>query len=541
MANERKNLNNLTKTLATIDEFEKGGRIDYLQVANVEQDKLSSESNVERLKQDLKTSLDRFKLQLGLPADFPLDLDDTPIRPIENHLEKFERTIAEAQDVRVQLQELYNEKTREEFLTNPEKLRTILFDVLAKHPLIRGTKFQKTLAEKRQKWRNIPEAERKQALEIAAEKYGILNKKLQNLRDEAFLKKIPLPEKKIADLNRRLDELKSTFNWAVFEGVLREFEAKKWVKLKNKTEKFGLLGRQFIAVLDNLAPLIIEPREERLTELSTSWPKLPPITVGGINLLSTPEDIAQEIVKQSALTNRLDLMNARAQVVDAWRQIAVFANSLLGVFNVRYRFNTTTPFGEAKPFNFDPSRNTHQLFLNAELPLVRKAERNNYRASLIAFERARRGLMASEDTIVFTVRNEIRELLRLAEVYRIQRRAVELAYPQVESSNEELFGPVNPDVLNRPSSSGENAALTQQLLRNQAALVRAQNNVYDVWVDYLITRLRLLRDIEQLPLDFPGVGIDDTSTTEIPDRSRPERLPPPNPIPADPVQNANPL
>ena len=45
------------------------------------------------------------------------------------------------------------------------------------------------------------------------------------------------------------------------------------------------------------------------------------------------------------LINRLDLMNIRAQVVDSWRQLAVYANALLGVFNVAYNLNASSPVG----------------------------------------------------------------------------------------------------------------------------------------------------------------------------------------------------
>ena len=56
----------------------------------------------------------------------------------------------------------------------------------------------------------------------------------------------------------------------------------------------------------------------------------------------------------------------------------------------RYHMDSFTPAGEAKPFAFSGSRTRHQLILNGELPLVRKLERNNYRASLIAYQRQRR-------------------------------------------------------------------------------------------------------------------------------------------------------
>src|SRR6188768_4263213 len=128
----------------------------------------------------------------------------------------------------------------------------------------------------------------------------------------------------------------------------------------------------------------LEARNERLAETRNQWPELPPLPVGDVNALSTDLDTAYTAGIHTALSDRLDLMNARGQVVDAYRQIAVQANSLQGVFNVQYDLNAATPAGGNQPFGFSGDRTRHTLTFNAELPLVRRAERNNYRAALIS-------------------------------------------------------------------------------------------------------------------------------------------------------------
>src|SRR5262249_19690510 len=152
---------------------------------------------------------------------------------------------------------------------------------------------------------------------------------------------------------------------------------------------------------------LVEARNERLDTLTASWPPLPPLALEGTDLLKLSEEEAFALASQTTVINRLDLMNARAQLVDAWRQIAVFGNSLLGVVNVQYHMANNTPIGQARPFAFGASRYDHQLILNAQLPLVRVVERNNYRASLIAYQRQRRALMEAEDLAVETIRGEI--------------------------------------------------------------------------------------------------------------------------------------
>src|SRR5207253_3023023 len=181
-----------------------------------------------------------------------------------------------------------------------------------------------------------------------------------------------------------------------------------------------------------------------------------------------------------------DLMNVRAQLVDSWRQIAVAANSLLGTFNIEYHLTSMTPPGGDMPFAFSGSRSRHQLVFDGELPLVRLVERNNYRASLIGWQRDRRTLMATEDTIVFGVRSELRQLRVLAENYRITQRAVELAYLQVENSLEVFRTPPLPT-----APTVDTSALTQQLLEAQRNLITAQNQLVNIWVQYLTTRMQL--------------------------------------------------
>jgi hypothetical protein len=180
------------------------------------------------------------------------------------------------------------------------------------------------------------------------------------------------------------------------------------------------------------------------------------------------------------------------------------------------------------------------------LPLVRKAERNNYRASLIGFQRARRALMAFEDAIVRDIRIELRNLRLLARNYAIQKQIIQLAYPQVISAEQAIFGPGEPPAVGagRPPRTSDIAGKTQQLLSALQGLLGAQNQIYGIWVDYQLSRLRLFRDLELMQIDSRGVWLDELATidqsTDLgdppgepqrPEPGAPEELPPPAPIP----------
>src|SRR5262249_46543085 len=191
--------------------------------------------------------------------------------------------------------------------------------------------------------------------------------------------------------------------------------------------------------------------------------------------------------------------------------------------------------------------------LNTELPLVRINERNNYRAALIGYQRQRRVLMEAEDLVLQAVRGDLRALRIQAENYLIQQRQVELAYLTVESSLESLVQPSAPSGGGLGTGTaggaagaaaggggfgggggggGAAAALTNQLLQSQGSLVRAQNQMLTVWVNYQTTRYQLYRDLELMPLDSRGVWNDDNASC---DRNAGQPGGPETPAPAGPV------
>jgi outer membrane protein TolC len=140
--------------------------------------------------------------------------------------------------------------------------------------------------------------------------------------------------------------------------------------------------------------------------------------------------------------------------------------------------------------------------MNFELPIVRLTERNAYRASLIAYQRARRDLQQKEDTVVQQVRLDLRQLQVLRENLNIQQEALELAYRQLDSSYE-IFK------ASQATDPGGAAALTNQLLQSYSRLPQAQQQLLKTWIDYQVARQQLYLDLELMPLDARGVWIDE--------------------------------
>jgi hypothetical protein len=357
---------------------------------------------------------------------------------------------------------------------------------------------------------------------------------IRKQRSDLLDRKVDRQNKGIAepeDEVRKLGQLEGEIDLALFERSVRAFERQPWVKKETALERTKEQASAYRDMFNGFYQLVLEARNERLEVTHSEWPKLPPIPVFGVDALRAPLDDAYSACIQGALSTRLDLMDARGQVVDAWRQIAVTANALQGVLNVGYNYSVTGT--NAKYLGYSPATAQNQLVVNAQLPLVRRAQRNAYRSALINYQSTRRLLMAFEDNIANDVRNDIRQLRALAEVYKIQQRVVEQSYSIVENAAEVLFAPPVPGTVLDPGTA---ASLTNQLLTALSNLLTAQNTLYVYWVGFIQNRIQLYLDLELMQLDERGIwrdeqfpGLEDAPAG--PDgRPAGERLPAPLPV-----------
>src|SRR5262249_12654370 len=152
------------------------------------------------------------------------------------------------------------------------------------------------------------------------------------------------------------------------------------------------------------------------------------------------EDLLESAVR-IALEYRMDLMNNRAQLYDAWRQIRVSANALKGVLNLTLSNNIYTPVTSTNPFAFLSQAKQFSLAFNAELPLVRVAERNAFRTALINYQRTRRSLQTAEDNLKIQLRNDLRNVQTAYIGYEITKRNYELSVRLKDQAFEQIVAP----------------------------------------------------------------------------------------------------
>jgi hypothetical protein len=509
MAADKKLVVDLEKTLRIYEGYQEGGIFSPLQVDQVRTQLLQARNTVLTDEQFVTNALDQFKLVLGVPVNMPLVLDDTLARPVTRQLDRYYKIIDDADLA-------FKDLEKQDELA-PEKLRGFLRDLYQDSPLVRGTEFRKRIGPL---WDKLAKLDAKD-LGARQQDLGKQRRKLLDAKTDLEMKGETLS----ADDARQLREVEFEADLGGLEELLRRYELRSWEKrpkdqqAQDRLKQFRLVG--YAAEL-----VLVSARNERFAAVATMWPALPATPLAdcnggeGIDILTADVDVAQDAAVNVALTERMDMMNARAQVVDAWRQLRVTANALMGFFNVQFHVDSVTPATGANPLAFATSRTNAELTLQPQLPLVRLNERNAYRTAIINYQRARRNLITAEDDISAQVRFDVRQLHLFAENYRIQQKVIQLLYSQVENALELIVAPADPDNLKATGTAGaaNAAALTNQYLQALSGLNNAQVNMYDIWLSYLATRMQLYVDLERLYLDNRGVWTDESGKS-IPGQS----------------------
>lgn len=192
---------------------------------------------------------------------------------------------------------------------------------------------------------------------------------------------------------------------------------------------------------------------------------------------------------ERALKNRLDYKTTVEEVEDAQRKIHVAENGLLPDLNATAGISVPDE-GKNQPLSFDTKLKSYNYGAQLDLPLDRKTERNNYRKSLIAFERAERTRGRTRDTVVQEVRLFSQNLEEARHSYEIQLQNREVADRRVENSKMQYqAGRIE----------------VRNVLESQTDQRDAYNAVTGALIDYAIARLRFLVAIEALDVDDKGM------------------------------------
>jgi len=201
-----------------------------------------------------------------------------------------------------------------------------------------------------------------------------------------------------------------------------------------------------------------------------------------------PLEIDERLAVEIALEKRLDLRLAEGEVYDAQRQVVVRADALRAGLSLRGSAN----LGDDD--NFDGltplSGGRYSATMPLDLPIERTAERNSYRNSLIALERATRSVQTLEDSIKLAIRNELRNLMESRESLKIQAQSVVVAEKRVRSTQMFL-------------EAGRRQI--RDLLDAQDSLLSSQNQLTAAVINYRIAELEIQRDLGILEVNERGL------------------------------------
>ena len=208
---------------------------------------------------------------------------------------------------------------------------------------------------------------------------------------------------------------------------------------------------------------------------------------------------------QIALHNRLDFMNARAALVDQWRQIQISQNQLQSMLNLTAGGDIST--AKNNPVSFRAPTGSLRLGLEFDAPFTRLLERNAYRETLIRYQRSRRGFIQSQDSLHLGLRALIRQIEQLRNNLAIQRRAVAIAIRRVDSTRANLYAPVpSRQPGQRVAQFGPTSAIN--LLSSLSSLRDTQNSFLRAWLSYYAARMRLMRELGIMELSDTGNWVD---------------------------------
>jgi outer membrane protein TolC len=188
-----------------------------------------------------------------------------------------------------------------------------------------------------------------------------------------------------------------------------------------------------------------------------------------------------------ALASRLDLQNQQDSLADADRHVVVAKNGLLPRLGLASGVNVPAKDGS----KFSPSFEEYSWHagLDAELPFDRKAERNNYRASLIAREQSARDLELARDRIKQQITEGWRALDQAKRSYEISLIGVKLSEQRVEE-----------ETLKQELGRG----LARDLVDAQTDLTQSKNARTAALIGHTLARLRFWRDMGILMIKDNG-------------------------------------
>ena len=211
-------------------------------------------------------------------------------------------------------------------------------------------------------------------------------------------------------------------------------------------------------------------------------------------------ELSSEHAIRIARCLRRDWMNARASLVDQYRNIEFVADQLES--GIDLVFNGSLSNVGNNPFRIRTETGELQAGLQFDAPIVRQSERNAYRAALIDYQQSKRSFYEFEDSVKGDLRELVRNLGRNRVRFELDRRSVQVQIENVEINRLELDRPITATNTSLGTTTARN--LTDAII----GLNNAQNSYLSTWVQYEVLRRNIDFDMGTMQLDSLGQWID---------------------------------
>lgn len=225
-------------------------------------------------------------------------------------------------------------------------------------------------------------------------------------------------------------------------------------------------------------------------KINIGMPTIEAIDVVDEDLDLFEPEVTEQEATQTALTYRLDLLNTLDAIDDAKRQVVIAKNNFLPQLDLSGRVTMNSDQNQVNSLSFNSERTLWQGFVDLELPIDRREERNVFRASLIDLRRAERGYDLGQDNVRLDVRNAFRRLEQARVSMDIQRENIRVNDFRRQQARE-LFR------IGRLQSIND-------LVDAENDFQNAQNQFATALADYRLAILTFLRDTGTLRVNDDG-------------------------------------
>jgi hypothetical protein len=185
--------------------------------------------------------------------------------------------------------------------------------------------------------------------------------------------------------------------------------------------------------------------------------------------------------------------------VNQWRAIEFVADDLESFLDLTFSGDMLN--ANDNPLSLRSATGRLRVGLAWDAPITRLQERNNYRQSLIEYQRAKRTYYQFEDTVWQNLRTTLRGIRQNQLSFELQRYAVRNAATQV-SINEDLR------LINETLSQASGPTTARDAVSALQDLLNSQSQLIGVWVNYEALRRVLDLDLGTMQIDSDGLWID---------------------------------